>query len=110
MAGSNGCRSTPKPARVSPDEYQRGHDGFAYHFPEYSGNRSSGLLQTGLAILYGYPGTGESTVANVLKISGFATGPVLGLYFLGVSRRASASDRRWPDSCSAWRSFPPPHL
>lgn len=43
-----------------------------------------GLLQTGLAILYGYLGTGESTVANVLKISGFATGPVLGLYLLGV--------------------------
>jgi solute:Na+ symporter, SSS family len=43
-----------------------------------------GLLQTGLATLYGYLGTGESTVANVLKISGFATGPVLGLYFLGV--------------------------
>jgi len=43
-----------------------------------------GLLQTGLAVLYGWLGTGESTVANVLKISGFATGPVLGLYLLGV--------------------------
>jgi solute:Na+ symporter, SSS family len=43
-----------------------------------------GVLQGGLAILYGFFGTGESTVANVLKISGFATGPVLGLYFLVV--------------------------
>jgi SSS family transporter len=43
-----------------------------------------GILQAGLAIAYGWLGTDESTVANVLKISGFATGPVLGLYFLVV--------------------------
>jgi SSS family transporter len=43
-----------------------------------------GMLQAGLAIAYGWLGTDESTVANVLKISGFATGPVLGLYFLVV--------------------------
>jgi SSS family transporter len=43
-----------------------------------------GILQTGLAILFGWLGTKESTVASVLKISGFAAGPVLGLYFLAV--------------------------
>ena len=43
-----------------------------------------GILQTGLAILFGLVGTDESTVSNVLKISGFAIGPVLGLYFLAV--------------------------
>jgi Na+/proline symporter len=43
-----------------------------------------GILQTGLAILFGLLGTKESTVASVLKISGFAAGPVLGLYFLAV--------------------------
>ena len=43
-----------------------------------------GVLQTGLAILFGMVGTDESTVSNVLKISGFAIGPVLGLYFLAV--------------------------
>ena len=43
-----------------------------------------GVLQTGLAILFGLVGTDESTVSNVLKISGFAIGPVLGLYFLAV--------------------------
>lgn len=43
-----------------------------------------GLLQMGLAILFGLVGTDESTVSNVLKISGFAIGPVLGLYFLAV--------------------------
>lgn len=45
---------------------------------------SFGLLQIGIAVLFGLIGTDESTVANVLKISGFATGPVLGLYFLVV--------------------------
>jgi len=43
-----------------------------------------GVLQIGLAILFGLIGTDESTVSNVLKISGFAIGPVLGLYFLAV--------------------------
>lgn len=43
-----------------------------------------GILQIGLAIMFGMLGTDESTVANVLKISGFAIGPVLGLYFLAV--------------------------
>jgi len=43
-----------------------------------------GVLQTGLAIMFGLVGTDESTVSNVLKISGFAIGPVLGLYFLAV--------------------------
>lgn len=43
-----------------------------------------GLLQIGLAIMFGLLATNESTVANVLKISGFATGPVLGLYLLAV--------------------------
>lgn len=43
-----------------------------------------GVLQIGLAIMFGLIGTDESTVSNVLKISGFAIGPVLGLYFLAV--------------------------
>jgi len=43
-----------------------------------------GIVQTGIAITFGMIGSNESTVANVLKISGFAAGPVLGLYFLGV--------------------------
>lgn len=43
-----------------------------------------GLVQMGLAILFAWVGTDESTVSNVLKISGFAIGPVLGLYFLAV--------------------------
>jgi solute:Na+ symporter, SSS family len=43
-----------------------------------------GILQISLAIMFGMLGTDESTVANVLKISGFAIGPVLGLYFLAV--------------------------
>jgi hypothetical protein len=34
--------------------------------------------------MFGLLNTDESTVANVLKISGFATGPVLGLYLLAV--------------------------
>jgi SSS family transporter len=45
---------------------------------------SFGFLQIGIAILFGWVGSSESTVAMVLKISGFATGPVLGLYFLAV--------------------------
>jgi SSS family solute:Na+ symporter len=43
-----------------------------------------GLLQIAIAIVFGWIGSDESTVANVLKISGFAAGPVLGIYFLGV--------------------------
>ncbi len=43
-----------------------------------------GIVQTGIAIAFGMIGSNESIVANVLKISGFAAGPVLGLYFLGV--------------------------
>ncbi len=43
-----------------------------------------GLVQTGIALAFGLLVTNESIVANVLKISGFAAGPVLGLYFLGV--------------------------
>jgi SSS family transporter len=43
-----------------------------------------GVLQIGLAVMFGLLNTDESTVANVLKISGFATGPVLGLYLLAV--------------------------
>ena len=47
-----------------------------------------GVLQVAIAILVGMIGTNESTVANVLKIAGFATGPVLGLYLLAVFARS----------------------
>lgn len=47
-----------------------------------------GLVQVGIAILVGMIGSNESTVANVLKIAGFATGPVLGLYLLAVFARS----------------------
>jgi Na+/proline symporter len=43
-----------------------------------------GVLQICIAIAFGMLATDESIVSNVLKISGFAAGPVLGLYFLGV--------------------------
>ena len=43
-----------------------------------------GILQIGIAIAFGMFATDGSIVGNVLKISGFAAGPVLGLYFLGV--------------------------
>lgn len=43
-----------------------------------------GLLQIAIAIFFGFAGFNESTVGMVLKISGFAAGPVLGLYFLAV--------------------------
>jgi len=43
-----------------------------------------GLLQIAIALAFGMIASNESIVANVLKISGFAAGPVLGLYFLGV--------------------------
>jgi SSS family transporter len=41
-----------------------------------------GLVQAGIALAVGFIGTTESTVANVLKIAGFASGPVLGVYLL----------------------------
>jgi len=44
-----------------------------------------GILQVAIAVLVGIVGTTESTVFNVLKIAGFATGPVLGLFLLAVS-------------------------
>jgi solute:Na+ symporter, SSS family len=43
-----------------------------------------GFAQTGIALAFGLIASNESIVANVLKISGFAAGPVLGLYFLGI--------------------------
>jgi len=43
-----------------------------------------GILQIGIAIGFGWLATDESIVSNVLKIAGFAAGPVLGLYLLGV--------------------------
>jgi SSS family transporter len=43
-----------------------------------------GFIQIGIALAFGQIGSNESIVANVLKISGFAAGPVLGMYFLGV--------------------------
>jgi SSS family transporter len=43
-----------------------------------------GFVQIGIALAFGLIASNESIVANVLKISGFAAGPVLGLYFLGV--------------------------
>jgi len=44
-----------------------------------------GILQVSIAALVGTIGTTESTVFNVLKIAGFTTGPVLGLFLLAVS-------------------------
>ena len=46
-----------------------------------------GVLQVAIALLVGAIGTTESTVFNVLKIAGFATGPVLGLFLLAVSAK-----------------------
>ncbi len=43
-----------------------------------------GFVQIGIALGFGMITSSGSIVANVLKISGFAAGPVLGLYFLGV--------------------------
>jgi SSS family solute:Na+ symporter len=43
-----------------------------------------GILQVAIAVLVGIIGTTESTVFNVLKIAGFATGPVLGLFLLAA--------------------------
>jgi len=45
---------------------------------------SFGILQVAIALMVGAIGTTESTVFNVLKIAGFATGPVLGLFLLAV--------------------------
>ena len=47
-----------------------------------------GVLQVTFASLVGVIGTTESTVFNVLKIAGFATGPVLGLFLLAVAAPA----------------------
>ncbi len=44
-----------------------------------------GVLQVAIAAMVGVAGTNESTVFNVLKIAGFATGPVLGLFLLAVA-------------------------
>jgi len=44
-----------------------------------------GILQVTIATLVGVIGTTESTVFNVLKIAGFASGPVLGLFLLAVT-------------------------
>ena len=46
---------------------------------------SFGILQISIAVMVGAIGTTESTVFNVLKIAGFASGPVLGLFLLAVS-------------------------
>jgi SSS family transporter len=46
-----------------------------------------GALQAGIALSSYAFGTDESTVNQVLKIAGFATGPTLGLYLLGVLTR-----------------------
>lgn len=43
-----------------------------------------GIVQITIAVLVGVIGTTESTVFNVLKIAGFASGPVLGLFLLAV--------------------------
>ena len=43
-----------------------------------------GIVQVAIAVLVGMIGTAENTVFNVLKIAGFASGPVLGLFLLAV--------------------------
>lgn len=43
-----------------------------------------GIIQVAIAIVVGQLDLNESTVSNVLKIAGFASGPVLGLYLLAV--------------------------
>jgi Na+/proline symporter len=62
-----------------------------------------GILQVTIAVLVGLIGTTESTVFNVLKIAGFATGPkqpaalagfVVGV--AGLSFAAVATDLYWP--------------
>ena len=44
-----------------------------------------GILQVAIACVVGATGTTESTVFGVLKIAGFATGSVLGLFLLAVA-------------------------
>jgi SSS family transporter len=44
-----------------------------------------GGLQVSIALVVGAVGMSESVVANVLKIAGFASGPVLGIYLLAVT-------------------------
>jgi len=46
-----------------------------------------GVLQMAIAVGSGEIGASESTVMRVLAIAGFATGPVLGLYWLAVFAR-----------------------
>jgi Na+/proline symporter len=43
-----------------------------------------GLIQIGIALASYRLGTSESTVNSVLKIAGFALGPLLGLYLVGI--------------------------
>ena len=44
-----------------------------------------GVVQVAIALVVGAIGMTESVVASVLKITGFATGPVLGVYLLAVT-------------------------
>lgn len=46
-----------------------------------------GVVQVGIALAFGALDFSESVVANVLKVAGFASGPVLGVYLLGVLAR-----------------------
>ncbi len=46
-----------------------------------------GVVQIGIALVSHQLGAVESTVMSVLKITGFATGPILGLYLLAVLAR-----------------------
>jgi solute:Na+ symporter, SSS family len=48
-----------------------------------------GAVQIGVALAAHWRGADESTVNQVLKIASFASGPVLGLYLLGVLTRVS---------------------
>lgn len=63
--------------RVPPDEHARLNAGRVATI-------AFGILQAAIAIGFGWLATDESIVSNVLKIAGFAAGPVLGLYLLGV--------------------------
>jgi SSS family transporter len=49
-----------------------------------------GILQVAIAVGVGVVGTTESTVFNVLKIAGFASGPVLGLFLLAAVSKSVA--------------------
>ncbi len=48
-----------------------------------------GALQIGIALAAHWRGVNESTVNQVLAIAGFTSGPVLGLYLLGVLTRVA---------------------